>query len=89
LPEDISKCLPKLETLDLDNCSQLQSLPWTLGSIKSLSSVSVRRGCYALAYPPASQRSDPIKTAKYLRNVHDNSEMWRRMKVKFAPYFAA
>ena len=81
LPDDIARSLPKLQTLRLDKCEKLSSLPVSLGSIKALEHVSVS-GCTALVHPPKSQQADPRKTARFLRDVHENSEMWRRLKVK-------
>ncbi len=81
LPDDIARSLPKLHTLHLNNCENLSCLPVSLGSLKALEHVSVS-GCTALVHPPKSQQADPRKTARFLRDVHENSEMWRRLKVK-------
>jgi len=80
LPDDIARSLSKLQTLRLDKCENLSSLPVSLGSIKALQHVSVR-GCTALVYPPKSQQADPLKTLQFLRNVHDDSAIWKRLKV--------
>ena len=80
LPDDIAHSLTQLHTLHLDNCENLISLPVSLGSIKALQHVFVR-GCTALVYPPKSQQADPLKTLQFLRNVHDDSAIWKRLKV--------
>ena len=81
LPDDIARSLPKLQTLRLDNCEKLSSLPVSLGSIKALKHVFVTSGCTNLVYPPKSQRAKSSKTAEFLRRVHDNSAIWKRLKV--------
>ena len=81
LPDDITRVFPALKTLHLRNCTKLQYLPWSLGSISSLQSVNVTEGCPELLYPPKSQQTDAVKTAKFLSQVHKQSEIWRRMKV--------
>ena len=81
LPDDIAHSLPQLRTLNLNNCKNLSFLPVSLGSLKALEHVSVS-GCTALVHPPKSQQADPRKTARFLREIHANSAMWRRLKVK-------
>ena len=81
LPDDIARSLPKLQTLRLDNSEKLSVLPVSLGSLKALEHVSVR-GCTALVHPPTSQQANPFLTARFLRELHANSAMWRRLKVK-------
>ena len=81
LPDDIARSLPKLQTLVLDNCEKLSSLPVSLGSLKALEHVSVS-GCTALVHPPKSQQANPNLTARFLREINANSAMWRRLKVK-------
>lgn len=85
LPADIAQSLPKLQALHLDNCKRLLYLPMSLGSLKHLKSLSVATGCTSLLYPPKSQRSNAAKTAKYLRSVVRNSDIWRRLKVRLRP----
>ncbi len=80
LPDDIARQVPKLEKLILDDCVNLSCLPVLLGSLKSLKHVSVR-GCIALVHPPKSQQSDSSKTAAFLRQLHEDSVVWRRVKV--------
>ncbi len=80
LPEDIVMRLPNLQKLHLDNCEKLTSLPILLGSLNALEHVGIK-GCTALLHPPKSLRSDPAQTASFLRGLHDNSELWRRLKV--------
>ena len=80
LPDDIARSLSKLQTLRLDKCENLSSLPVSLGSLKALEHVSVN-GCTALVYPPKSQQANSSKTAEFLRSVHDNSAIWKRLKV--------
>ena len=80
LPDDIARSLSKLQTLRLDKCENLSSLPVSLGSLKALERVSVSR-CTALVYPPKSQQADSSKTVQFLRNVHDDSAIWKRLKV--------
>ena len=80
LPDDIARSLSKLQTLRLDKCENLSSLPVSLGSLKALEHVSVN-GCTALVYPPKSQQANSSKTAQFLRSVHDNSAIWKRLKV--------
>ncbi len=80
LPDDIAHSLPQLHTLHLDNCENLSCLPLSLGSLKALQYVSVS-GCTALVHPPKSQQADPRKTAQFLREIHENSAIWRRLKV--------
>ena len=81
LPDDIAHSLPQLRTLHLDNCENLSSLPVSLGSLKALKHVFVTSGCTALVYPPKSQQADSLKTVQFLRDVHDNSAIWKRLKV--------
>ena len=81
LPDDIAHSLPQLHTLRLDNCKNLSCLPVSLGSLKALEHVSVS-GCTALVHPPKSQQANSHKTAQYLREIHKESEMWKRLKVK-------
>ncbi len=81
LPDDIAHCLPQLRSLSLCDCENLSVLPMSLGSLKALVSVNVS-GCYALVHPPPSQRRNPRSTARFLREIHANSAMWRRLKVK-------
>ena len=81
LPDDMERSLPKLQTLHLDNCENLSCLPVSLGSIKALQHVSVSR-CTALVHPPKSQQADPRQTARFLREIHENSAIWRRLKVR-------
>ncbi len=80
LPDDIGHNLPRLRILILDNCDKLKFLPLQLGMIKGLESVSVK-GCTALLYPPKSQRVDSKKMANFLKTLHKNSVIWRRLKV--------
>jgi hypothetical protein len=80
LPDDIVHSLPKLQTLHLDHCENLSCLPVSLGALKALVYVSVI-GCTALVHPPKSQQADPRKTARFLRELHENSAIWRRLKV--------
>ena len=81
LPDDMGRSLPKLQTLHLDNCENLSCLPVSLGSLKSLEHVSVS-GCTALVHPPKSQQADSSKTARFLREIDQNSAIWRRLKVR-------
>ncbi len=81
LPHDIAHSLPQLHTLRLDHCKNLSCLPVSLGSITALEHVSVI-GCTALVHPPKSQQANSHKTAQYLREIHKESEMWKRLKVK-------
>ena len=81
LPDDIAHSLPQLHTLHLDNCKNLSLLPVSLGSLKALKHVSVI-GCNALVHPPKSQQANSRSTARFLRENHANSAMWRRLKVK-------
>jgi hypothetical protein len=83
LPDDITQVFSALKTLHLRNCTKLQYLPWSLGSITSLQSVSITEGCPELLYPPKSQQTDAMRTAKFLSQVHKQSEFWRRVKVLF------
>jgi hypothetical protein len=87
LPDDIPQHTPNLKKLILDHCVNLSCLPVLLGSLKRLEHVSVE-GCTALVHPPISQRSDPSKTANFLRQLHDNSVSWRRLKVPQPPCLA-
>ena len=87
LPDDIPQHTPNLKKLILDHCVNLSCLPVLLGSLKRLEHVSVE-GCTALVHPPISQRSDPSKTANFLRQLHDNSVIWRRLKVPQPPCLA-
>jgi hypothetical protein len=80
LPDDIGHNLPRLRILILDNCDKLKFLPLQLGMLKDLESVSVK-GCTALLYPPKSQRVDSKKMAIFLKSLHKNSVIWRRLKV--------
>ena len=84
LPDDIVQRLPKLRNLYLDDCKALNFLPVMLGSLKALQNVGVR-GCSALMHPPKSQQLEPRKTAMFLRNLHKDSEIWRRLKVTWPP----
>jgi hypothetical protein len=81
LPDDIAQHTPNLTKLVLDRCVKLSCLPVLLGSLNHLNHVSVK-DCTALVHPPASQRADPSKTASYLRQLHTNSDTWRRLKVQ-------
>jgi hypothetical protein len=80
LPDNIPRHTPNLKKLILDDCVKLSCLPVLLGSLKHLDYVSVK-GCTALVHPPTSQRADPSKTANFLRQLHENSVIWRRLKV--------
>jgi hypothetical protein len=87
LPDDIPRNTPNLKTLILDRCVKLSCLPVQLGSLKHLEHVSVK-GCTALVHPPASQRADPSKTVTFLRQLQENSAIWRRLKVPQPPCLA-
>jgi hypothetical protein len=87
LPDDIAQHMPNLAKLVLDHCVKLSCLPVLLGSLKHLDHVSVK-GCTALVHPPISQRADPSQTALFLRQLHDNSEIWRQIKVQKPPSLA-
>ena len=80
LPDDISLLLPRLRNLILDNCDRLRFLPVQLGVLAGLESVSVK-GCTALLYPPKSQQLDSKQMATFLKTLHKNSVLWRRLKV--------
>jgi len=80
LPDDIARHTPNLKKLVLDRCVKLSCLPVLLGSLKHLEHVSVK-DCTALVHPPISQQADPSKTADFLRQLHDDSVIWRRLKV--------
>ena len=81
LPDDIASLLT-LEILHLNGCKNLSFLPVSLGALQSLRLVHISH-CTSLLYPPKSIREDPAKTATFLRNVHKNSDVWRRLKVVF------
>ena len=87
LPDDIAQHTPNLTKLVLDRCVKLSCLPVLLGSLNHLNHVSVK-DCTALVHPPTSQRADPSKTVSYLRQLHNNSDTWRRLKVQQPPCLA-
>ena len=63
--------------LVLDGCQKLCSLPISLHVLQAISA----KDCPALVYPPKSALSTPESTIRFLKNVNDNSVMWKRIKV--------
>ena len=81
LPENMMKQTPNLKVLKLSRCSWLCSLPVSLYSLSEID-IQPHEECVSLIYPPKSFRVSSEKCISFLRQVHENSVIWRRIKVR-------
>ena len=80
LPPSMSR-LTALQSLCIDDCRELYSLPVWLKDATSLTELS-HSGCN-IQYPPAGYLQDPRKIREFMLEAQLNATPWRRLKVVF------
>ena len=80
LPPSMSR-LTALQSLHIDDCAELYSLPVWLKDATSLTQLS-HSGCN-IQYPPAASLQDPRRIREFMREAQLTATPWRRLKVVF------